>query len=59
MDPVQYKKLLAEEKERERQMQQMLKEYGGDVGELGGGEVDPEMAELEAELKRKEKRKQL
>ena len=57
MDPVQYKKLLAEEKERERQMQQMLKEYGGDVGELGGGEVDPEMAELEAELKRKEKRK--
>jgi len=36
-------------------MELMLKEYGGDVGELGGGEVDPEMAELEAELKRKEK----
>jgi len=35
-------------------MKEMLKEYGGDVG---GGEVDPEMAELEAELKRQEKRK--
>jgi hypothetical protein len=39
-------------------MELMLKEYGGDVGEFGGGEVDPEMAELEAELKRKEKRKE-
>ena len=52
MDPVQYKKLLAEEKERELQMQQMLQECGYDGGEFGGGEVDPEMAELEAELKR-------
>ncbi len=52
MDPVQYKKLIAEEKERERQMQEMMKEIGVDVGEFGVGEVDPEMAELEAALKR-------
>jgi hypothetical protein len=30
----------------------MLKECGVDGGEFGYGEVDPEMAELEAELKR-------
>lgn len=29
----------------------MLKEYGGDFGGMGA-EVDPEMAELEKELKR-------